>query len=326
MTILVSIIVILRVLFWHLFPVYGTGLNSELIFTAMAMCLICAYRVIRADSPFRWPIFFFCLVMLIQLFISPNKVSAVSFAFYQTIGIMLFSLISTRQREIFPLKHVMMAVFLLIAIKSLAELPYIARPASFLGWPTATASCLLIALPWAFCAKRWVVFGVLLAGFLATKSIMPVISLAIVACIATNRPAVLVAFSLVMAVIVARGDILASIGVRMSYHDTVIAWLQHHWLMGSGPGTFKIDGLSPTAYAHNSYLQIWSEMGILGGAAIFAFVYKFWQTRVNSGLFFGLLAFLIDNMTNFTLLRPASSMIFWIMLGVYVYERKDIKK
>jgi len=49
--------------------------------------------------------------------------------------------------------------------------------------------------------------------------------------------------------------------MRLNYWRDTLRIIKSHPLTGVGPGNFN---LITSHYAHNSYLQIWAKMGILG--------------------------------------------------------------
>jgi O-antigen ligase len=76
-------------------------------------------------------------------------------------------------------------------------------------------------------------------------------------------------------------------------------------------------------FAHNSYLQVWSESGIVAVAGLCIFVQQLVRSRTRDGIYFGLIGFLIDNLFSFTLLRPTTSIFFWAMLAIYCAKNKE---
>lgn len=117
------------------------------------------------------------------------------------------------------------------------------------------------------------------------------------------------------------------------------AWnmVKAHPITGLGINTFsanypKYRVVVGEDYAHNCFLQMWAEAGILGLAALLNIVFLFYKSALNFfknnfkfnrveilrfGLFGGLTATLIHSFfdTNLYCLQLAS--LFWIMLGLY---------
>ncbi|MBU0469676.1 MAG: O-antigen ligase family protein [Candidatus Omnitrophica bacterium] len=125
---------------------------------------------------------------------------------------------------------------------------------------------------------------------------------------------------------------------RMSYLNTVLSVINEHPIRGSGFNSFQVanrryiysktEGYS--MFVHNSYLQIWSEVGILG-VLVFIFVLLkviesscllFKRLRVGEdglilmGLLCSVGAFMIHNIFSFTFLKPNIAFFWWVQLAV----------
>jgi len=113
-----------------------------------------------------------------------------------------------------------------------------------------------------------------------------------------------------------------SVGKRFGYLSQTWEMIRQHPLLGAGPGNFNI---SLSRYAHNSYLQIWAETGILG---IISFLWlvgvtlKKFLAKISLGNNVGIClltascAFLIHNLIDFTFFLPEVSLIWWVILGL----------
>lgn len=111
---------------------------------------------------------------------------------------------------------------------------------------------------------------------------------------------------------------------RLNYWKEALGIIQAHPLAGIGLGNFN---LKASRYAHNSYLQIWAEMGILG---LFAFIWTAYTVlkscvknlaqlpykREAACLLVAILVFLIHNFLDFTFFLPEVVFVWWVILGL----------
>jgi tetratricopeptide (TPR) repeat protein len=129
-------------------------------------------------------------------------------------------------------------------------------------------------------------------------------------------------------------------------------------ILGSGVGTFKYNTLSYQAKffsqgnnrslypygiafnAHNEYLEVWAELGIIGLGIFlwmvigyFYYGLKFLKKTKNNykqgtviGLMGAVVAILIDGIFGFPLHLPATAVLFWLFLGltVSIIEREKV--
>jgi len=109
---------------------------------------------------------------------------------------------------------------------------------------------------------------------------------------------------------------------RWDYWKETLGIIKLFPFLGVGPGALN---LSQSRYAHNAYLQIWAEMGVLGIASflwLIAETYSlirrdFMSKKEISILSAALFAFLIHNLIDFTFFLPEVSLIWWIISGIY---------
>ncbi|MBL7196793.1 MAG: O-antigen ligase family protein [Candidatus Omnitrophica bacterium] len=117
-----------------------------------------------------------------------------------------------------------------------------------------------------------------------------------------------------------------SLVMRLNYwKDTLKIIIASVW-KGVGLGNFNL----PVArYAHNSYLQVWAEMGILGIisilwliSAVFKSAFENLRASPNKKLITGLLTanavFLIHNLVDFSFFLPEVALIWWTILGLSI--------
>ncbi len=100
--------------------------------------------------------------------------------------------------------------------------------------------------------------------------------------------------------------------------------------MGSGLGNFS---LPSSRYAHNSFLQLWAEGGVI------TLVSFLWLTgavliknhgqrekRFSSGLAAGVCVFLVHNLIDFSFFVPAVSLTWWILMGLLYFPGQEASK
>lgn len=115
--------------------------------------------------------------------------------------------------------------------------------------------------------------------------------------------------------------------MRLTYWQDTLNIIKAHPLKGVGLGNFD---LMHSRFAHNSYLQIWSEMGIWGLMSLLWLIYKslkiglkkFKVSKKRTYFIVGLVSansvFLSHNLIDFTFFLPEVSLIWWILLGLII--------
>ena len=117
---------------------------------------------------------------------------------------------------------------------------------------------------------------------------------------------------------------IISILMRLNYWKEALMVIEKSPLTGVGLGNFFI---TPSLFAHNSFLQIWAEMGILG---IIAFIWLSGKVLVvafkaikKSGykkevilLLIANLTFLFNNVMDFSFFLPEVMLVWWVILGL----------
>ncbi len=117
-----------------------------------------------------------------------------------------------------------------------------------------------------------------------------------------------------------------SILTRISYWQDALCVIKAHPIVGVGLGNF---GIAASRYAHNTYLQIWAEAGVLGIISFLAVVFiiiKTGYTRIKQskdsvilkGLMAALIMLLFHNFIDFTFFLPEVSFIWWVIAGLVV--------
>ena len=111
--------------------------------------------------------------------------------------------------------------------------------------------------------------------------------------------------------------------MRLNYWKETLKIIRTAPLTGVGLGNFN---LMQSRYAHNSYLQVWAEMGILGIVSFLWLVIVAFKSAVknidssNKKLITGLITanvvFLIHNLVDFSFFLPEVALIWWAILGL----------
>jgi putative inorganic carbon (HCO3(-)) transporter len=113
--------------------------------------------------------------------------------------------------------------------------------------------------------------------------------------------------------------------VRWHYWKATVEVIKQSPLTGVGLGNFDLERWSH--YAHNSYLQIWAEMGIPGIIAFLWLIALLITRRIKNlahsrdkpylaALLAANAAFLIHNLVDFTFFLPEVCTIWWILAGI----------
>jgi len=145
-----------------------------------------------------------------------------------------------------------------------------------------------------------------------------------------------------------------SINTRLLIWKTTFEMIKDNPLLGSGVGTFKMNYLDYQAEflkdnpyyikysgkageAHNEYLQLWAELGIIGLGLFLLIFYFFYKTifdfykknknikdrTITLSLVMGIICFLIHSLFTFPLHVPALGITFFAIMGLtVVYMRK----
>ena len=117
---------------------------------------------------------------------------------------------------------------------------------------------------------------------------------------------------------------VTSLFMRLNYWIDTLRIIKTAPLQGLGLGNFN---LVSSRYAHNSYLQIWAEMGIVGIASflwliliVFKSALKNFKDSLDKQQIAGLITastvFLIHNFVDFSFFLPEVALIWWIILGL----------
>jgi len=114
---------------------------------------------------------------------------------------------------------------------------------------------------------------------------------------------------------------LFSLSARMNYWKDALRIIIQYPLSGLGIGNFN---LIESRYAHNSYLQLCAEIGILGLICFIWLIAKIImagfknEAVYKTAVFAAILIFLIHNLFDFSFFLPEVSLIWWVALSVFL--------
>lgn len=124
---------------------------------------------------------------------------------------------------------------------------------------------------------------------------------------------------------------LFSMSMRIYYWKGALGIIRAKPLLGVGLGMLGNFSLMDSRYAHNSYLQIWAEMGILGIISWLWIIFTSLKVGVERlkennpqqhpltiALLAASSAFLIHNFIDFSFFLPEVSIVWWVILGLIV--------
>jgi len=317
-------------------------------------------------NPVKLPLILFILAILISIVFSADKIYSLGEIDRYLTGILLFFMIITlSSREKLRVVNTIVLCAAIISILAIYQyfsgcrymLNYASKEnlakffinnysgqvrafATFMN-PNTLAGYIIMIMPLALTLKRkleWPLLLLLSIALLLTKSLGAFLSLFLGILLylllrkgfSIKRAFIIIAAGILgIWIIAARQNMTIehlpafSLTRRLDYWWDTLKIIAAHPLTGVGIGNFN---LPLTRYAHNSYLQIWAEMGILGPisflwltAAILRPCFKKILLSPNKILIIPFLSstiFLIHNMIDFTFFLPEVSLIWWIILGI----------
>jgi O-antigen ligase len=195
--------------------------------------------------------------------------------------------------------------------------------------------------------KRWAIIPLLLT-LLLTRSFGAITSTFIGICIYTSlqakgRKIILATLSglllilgtvVIMRTTTAKEHIqpIFSTLARLDYWKDTLAIISLAPLTGVGIGNFN---LAQTRFAHNSYLQIWAEMGLTGLISLGWLLALSGKQAINNirsnrednpatiALFSSVSIFLIHNIIDFTFFLPELALLWWLLLGMSINDENN---
>jgi putative inorganic carbon (HCO3(-)) transporter len=320
------------------------------------------------------PIILFVLALLISLIFSQNRSDSLSELYKYISGLLLFLVAaSLSEKEKSVTIRVIVEAGLIISFLAIYQyffgfrhvlnylsdnklsppfaLDYLTRKRVFLPFvtPGILGGYLAMTIPLLLINKNrfWLMLPVLLALFF-TKSLGAFLSLfcALIIYVCVRKKikmshllGLLGLFLLIIIILIWRSGTqkeyiqpIFSTMMRLNYWKGTLEIIKAHPLVGVGLGNFN---LKLSRYAHNSYLQIWAEMGILGLVSfvwiICVVIRSYFKNSAEllyknqaTCLFVASSVFLIHNFLDFTFFLPEVVFVWWVILGlIMVGDQKN---
>ena len=313
----------------------------------------------------KYPLILFSLALIISLIFSIDKLNSLKELYKYISGILLFLIaISLTQENKIRLIYIVVLAGLVISLLAIYQyffgfqhildyiskeritepfaLDYIQRKRVFFPFvtPNTLGGYLAMMIPLALNDKKriWSIIPLSFA-LLLTKSLSALLSLFLALGLyfylqgKLEKRRILFLFGLLLIiglVFIIRSatpeqhlqPIFSTI-MRLNYWKDTLRIIKIAPLSGIGLGNFD---LTSSRYAHNSYLQIWAEMGILGITSIlwliitvFKYVFNNFEGYPDKKLITSLIVttavFVIHNFIDFTFFLPEVALIWWTILG-----------
>ncbi|MDD5477936.1 MAG: O-antigen ligase family protein [Candidatus Omnitrophica bacterium] len=342
--------------------IYSTGL---LIF--LGIYVIYKKLLFSKLQVLIYPVLLFILALFISLIFSQNKVNSLAELYKYITGLLLFLIAASLSEDDKSLAiQAIMLTGLAVSLLAIYQYflgfsrvsdylvnnngllfpfasDYLARRRVFLPFvtPGVLGGYLAMVIPLFLINKNriWLILPVFLALFL-TGSLGAFLSLfcALIICfclrgkIKKSKIAILSGlFISIIIIFIYRSATriehiqpFFSTVMRLNYWKEALGIIQAHPLAGVGLGNFN---LKASRYAHNSYLQIWAEMGMLGLFAFNWIAYTVLKSciknlaqlpykRQTACLLVASLVFLIHNFSDFTFFLPEVVFVWWVILGL----------
>lgn len=320
----------------------------------------------------RPPLILLCLILLISVISSPNRSISFAelYKYISGIGLFLIGVSLSEKNKSLAIQTIVLAA---VAISCLAiyqyffsfnhisdylsnnkvsfpfALEYLQRKRVFFPFvtPGVLGGYLAMVVPLSLIDKKRIWFTLLISfALLLTMSPVAFFSLfwalVVYFCLQgklkKSRVLVLAGlFLLIVITIILRSATqkehirpIFSLTMRLNYWQESLMLIRTHLFSGIGLGNFN---LQISRYAHNSYLQILAEMGILGlfsfSWLVFAALssgFKNLKQLIYRDQSFGLIAasvvFLVHNILDFTFFLPEVSFTWWLILGLIAARKQ----
>jgi len=351
------------------FP-YANLLYSILLIIVISGWIIVKRLPLMLSRSIKYPLILFVLVLFISVLFSGNKIVSIKELYKYISGISLFLISASlsygdRKRVL----SVIVASGFLVSLLAIYQyffgfqhvldyltrqkvsndfiLDYISRRRAFCPFvtPNTLGGYLAVIIPLTLIYKNkiWILIP-LSSALLLSKSLGALLSillaLVIYFCLRgklEKKEIVLFSGLLVLfgLIFVARSGVqkqdlqpIFSTVMRLRYWRDTLRIIHSFPFTGVGLGNFN---LIQSRYAHNSYLQIWAEMGILGLFSLLWLILTILKRSLknikNSTLNNQIVAltaanavFLIHNFVDFSFFLPEVTLIWWLIMGLLYAE------
>lgn len=364
---LVSLIFIRPFISSFAFP-YLDAIYNEVFLIFLLLWVFLKGVFLEKNSIIKLPLAFFILVLIFSLFFSTNRPRSLYELFSYLTGIGLFIItVNLAPKNKLRLINAIVYSGLIISLLAIYQyffgfrhlldyilkekitdnfaMDYIMQKRVYFPFITPNALggylAMVILLIFTRKTKAWLIIP-LFIGLLLTKSLGAFLSISLGLIIFLSLQGRLKKMAVILFCgLLAAGTLvffirsasekdhmrpLFSALMRLDYWKGAFDMIAAHPFVGVGLGNFN---LNQTRYAHNSYLQIWAEMGILG---IISFLWLIWSflksgfsniaatsnKKLSAGLIAAFAAFLISNFFDFSFYLPEIVFIWWAIAGCLI--------
>jgi O-antigen ligase len=247
------------------------------------------------------------------------------------------------------------------------------RPPSYFGWPNLLAGYLIMMLPlnWILgvLAKSWVrkavFFALAVINTLALYLTLTVASWAslfasvCIACFVFRRDPLIRQHKKIILTIIVICSLLAgavlvkrfivmrvdSFSSRQAYIHNALQLVREHPFVGNGWNSFDTITIpmiknveERSSHVHNSYLQVWAELGVIGLLIFLLFLFLLLKAPqrifaalddrkrwIYAALWTGAVACAIDNVFSFTMIKCEIAAYWWVLAGLLLVLREPGK-
>lgn len=366
MLIILLILIFIRPFISSLAFPYINSVFSGLFLIFLIIWLVYKGTPIKQIQSLKHPLALFCLALIISVSFSIDKTNSLKEIYKYISGILLFFIAtSLTYKDKVRFVHSIVLAGLIISLLSIYQyffgfqhtleymtkeknassfaLDYIQRRRIFFPFvtPNLLAGYLIMIMPLALINKNvsWFIIPLSFA-LLLTKSLGALLSIFVALVIyfylsgklGKKKGFIFLGLLIIIGLIfITRSSTqkqhlqpIFSTLMRLNYWKDTLRIIKTRPFTGAGIGNFN---LPLSRYAHNSYLQIWAEMGILGIISILWLIIAAFKSAFNNiknsqdnkvivCLLTTNVAFLFHNLIDFSFFLPEISLIWWVALGL----------